>query len=357
MEEENSVAIEEKVEKEDIAFEADQEVEAKEDIKDTKGVKKKAKKKKKHTKKKTEKDAGTVAKEAEGKNDSGPREEEELGIPKEVIFGAIIVIAVLAAVALTFNQAPAAGPQGASPTTTISKVFENPDMAEMEDIVTVDYIGSFENGTVFDTSLGDTAEEAGIKTSVREYKPLMFTLGYGGLIKGFESSIKGMRIGEEKEVTIPPEDAYGFPRGELVRPVPKHQISSATQNVSIERFKQEIGQEPKVGLIFNVPESTDYSLDWPVEILSVDEETVIFQYKPDGAEANITTVFGPARVYGEGDNIVIDINARVGQKIMTLNGPAEVVKVDDENITIDFNHPLTGKTLKFWLKLLDVTKQ
>ena len=42
---------------------------------------------------------------------------------------------------------------------------------------------------------------------------------------------------------------------------------------------------------------------------------------------------------------------------MTLNGPATVRAVNDENITIDFNHPLAGQKLNFWIKLVDLTKQ
>ena len=92
-------------------------------------------------------------------------------------------------------------------------------------------------------------------------------------------------------------------------------------------------------------------------MLSFDEENVVFQYMPEGRRSEINTVFGPAEIYGEGDQIVIEINAKVGQQLITLNGPATVMSVDSENVTIDFNHPLAGKTLKFWIKLVDVTKQ
>jgi FKBP-type peptidyl-prolyl cis-trans isomerase 2 len=31
-----------------------------------------------------------------------------------------------------------------------------------------------------------------------------------------------------------------------------------------------------------------------------------------------------------------------------------IVAVDAETITVDFNHPLAGKTLNFWVKIVDV---
>ena len=63
------------------------------------------------------------------------------------------------------------------------------------DYVKVDYIGELEDGTIFDTSIG------------RE--PLGFTVGAGQMIAGFDSGVVGMAVGEEKTLTLPPEEAYG----------------------------------------------------------------------------------------------------------------------------------------------------
>jgi len=67
--------------------------------------------------------------------------------------------------------------------------------AKNGDIVQVDYTGTLENGTVFDTSVGG--------------EPLEFTLGEGQMIPGFEQAILGMKVGESKTVTIPADEAYG----------------------------------------------------------------------------------------------------------------------------------------------------
>jgi peptidylprolyl isomerase len=72
------------------------------------------------------------------------------------------------------------------------------------DRVKVNYIGKFEDGRVFDSS-----RERG--------QPLEFTVGQGRLIKGFENAVLGMSPGETKTVSIPPEEAYGPRREDLVR--------------------------------------------------------------------------------------------------------------------------------------------
>jgi peptidylprolyl isomerase len=62
--------------------------------------------------------------------------------------------------------------------------------------VSVDYTGKLTDGTVFDSSVGRT--------------PLEFDVGAGQMIKGFDDGVLGMKIGEKKTITIPPEQAYGI---------------------------------------------------------------------------------------------------------------------------------------------------
>jgi len=62
--------------------------------------------------------------------------------------------------------------------------------------VKVEYKGTFpDTGEVFDQSEGRG--------------PLEFEAGAGQMIKGFDAAVIGMKLNEEKTVTIPPEDAYG----------------------------------------------------------------------------------------------------------------------------------------------------
>ena len=77
------------------------------------------------------------------------------------------------------------------------------------DTVRVHYVGKFPGGKVFDTSLEKEAIKAGIFNKSRDYKPLEVKLGAGQVIKGFNDAIVGMKAGEEKTVTLPPEKAYG----------------------------------------------------------------------------------------------------------------------------------------------------
>lgn len=75
------------------------------------------------------------------------------------------------------------------------------------DKVKVHYTGKLDDGTVFDTS--------------KDRRPLEFEVGSGSVIPGFEQGIIGMETGETKTISIPPEEAYGASREELVVDVKK----------------------------------------------------------------------------------------------------------------------------------------
>jgi FKBP-type peptidyl-prolyl cis-trans isomerase 2 len=82
------------------------------------------------------------------------------------------------------------------------------DTAQAGDTVQVDYIGKLQNGTLFDTSIEAEAKNAGLPLRP-SYAPLEFTVGAGQMIAGFDAAVVGMKVGEEKNVTLPPSQAYG----------------------------------------------------------------------------------------------------------------------------------------------------
>ena len=135
------------------------------------------------------------------------------------------------------------------------------------DLIKVEYEGKLENGTVFDASKLHDA-------------PLQFEAGSGQMIKGFDDAVLGMKVGEEKEVTLQPAEAYGQINPSLLKKVPQSQLP--------------LGQKIEKGM-------------------------------------------------------VLDIGLPTGQKI-----PARVVEVTLNDITIDLNHPLAGKVLKFKIKVVAI---
>ena len=81
--------------------------------------------------------------------------------------------------------------------------------AQNGDTVSVHYLGKFPGGKVFDTSMKAEAVKSGLFNPARDYKPLQRVLGTHQVISGDEDALVGMKINETKEITLPPEKAYG----------------------------------------------------------------------------------------------------------------------------------------------------
>jgi peptidylprolyl isomerase len=68
--------------------------------------------------------------------------------------------------------------------------------AKTGNTVKVHYTGTLTNGTKFDSSLDRN-------------EPFSFTLGAGGVIKGWDEGVVGMKVGGKRKLTIPPDMGYG----------------------------------------------------------------------------------------------------------------------------------------------------
>lgn len=135
------------------------------------------------------------------------------------------------------------------------------------DKVSVNYVGTLDNGDIFDSSAG------------RE--PLSFVVGEGLVLKKFEDCVAGMQLGEKRKVSIDAEDAYGEKRPELVVEVPK------------ENFPSDIRLE-------------------------------------------------------------VGIKLQIRQKKSMAITQAEVIRISQNSVTLDANHPLAGKRLHFEIELVGI---
>jgi len=144
---------------------------------------------------------------------------------------------------------------------------QNAEQAQNGDVVEVDYTGTLENGTVFDTSEGRD--------------PLRFTLGEGQMIPGFEQAVLGMKVGESKTVTIPADEAYGPHRDDMVQVIDREELTNIPNpEVGQQLYGSQPGGGTITGTITNVTDTTitvDFNhhlagkdLTFEIELMSIE---------------------------------------------------------------------------------------
>jgi FKBP-type peptidyl-prolyl cis-trans isomerase 2 len=79
--------------------------------------------------------------------------------------------------------------------------------------VKVEYEGTLDDGTIFDTSKHDDHSH-----------PIEFKIGTGVVIPGFENAIKSLKLNEEKIIRLEPKEAYGEINPDLIKAFPKEQM-------------------------------------------------------------------------------------------------------------------------------------
>lgn len=143
---------------------------------------------------------------------------------------------------------------------------------QIGDQVSIEYEGMLEDGEIVERS-SDTG-------------PVEFEVGSNVMPPGFEKALIGMQEGEEKTITMTPEEAFG-PRDE-----------NLLHTVSLSVLGDKIKPEP--GMVLG---------------MTLDKE-------------------------GQPHKV-----------------PALVIAVKGDEVTIDFNHPLAGKTLTYKLTLKSIKDQ
>ncbi len=125
--------------------------------------------------------------------------------------------------------------------------------AKLGDVVSIHCVGRLESGEVFESTEGGP--------------PFQFQVGAPEIIPGLSEAIIGMAEGEEKEVTLPPEKAFGKRDERLVKIVPREALSLDT--------------EPQVGMMLNLVFNTEQGeVTLPATITKLDEENITLDLNP-----------------------------------------------------------------------------
>ena len=126
------------------------------------------------------------------------------------------------------------------------------------DNVSVFYTLTLTNGTVLQSNFGA--------------QPFSFVVGSGQVIQGFNDAVIGMKVGEAKNVTLPPNEAYGNYSSALIVTVPRSDFGNASINVGETVSNKATGQKG----IITVVNSTSATINFNSPLAG---ETLLFEIK------------------------------------------------------------------------------
>ncbi len=242
-----------------------------------------------------------------------------------------------------------------------------PGEAVTGDTVKVDYVGSYANGWVFDTSKYAVAADDDVPKSFEftmkeepEYQPMEFSIGEGKLMQMFETAVIGLAEGERTTVTIPAAEGPGEVPDDKLERHDKVQDIPLRQTMDLSQFEGHYGEEAKAGLVV-----TDPFYGW---------EVMVESYKPHVDEVKVKNLPVQGESYwaygdqdqGSGWNVRV---STVGSQQATLEhrlspSMANNVKgvdmdgesfylhdVDAENIWFKYADEMVGQDLTFTITL------
>ena len=106
------------------------------------------------------------------------------------------------------------------------------------DFIRINYIGRLESGEIFDITDEAAAKKEKVYNDKMKYGPLPVVVGANFLISGLDKAVEDMNVGDIKDITILPEDAFGQRDPKLVK----------TVNASVFRDNK---TSPQQGMIVN----------------------------------------------------------------------------------------------------------
>lgn len=135
----------------------------------------------------------------------------------------------------------------------------NTAVVKTGDSVSVFYVGTLDNGSVFDSNVDKAA--------------LNFTVGEHKVIPGFENAVIGMSKDQVKTVKIPFIEAYGPYRDELVTSVSRELFAGKTP--------------PEIGMYYSMTNPETGSLSY-AKVINVSKDTVTIDQNHMLAGQNLT---------------------------------------------------------------------
>ncbi len=179
--------------------------------------------------------------------------------------------------------------------------------------------------------------------------PIEVMAGNEEVFPGLGDAVVGMAAGEKKQIILPPERAYGPRNPANIAKYPLQNPVPRKFSMPAEEYVKRFGGFPSVGKeVQLLPYVT-------AKVGGIGEKDVTIDVSAKDGE-KITEPFGTVTVSVGKENITIKLDPKIGGPFNPGDRQGVITGSDSENFTVDFNHPLAGKTIVADLEVLSVTR-
>lgn len=258
----------------------------------------------------------------------------------------------------------------------------NPRFAEVKDTVRISYIGYFEDGFVFDTSVSSVGNDnatwpKALSFSWRSsYSDFSFTVGKSNCasgetdcaIVGMSRAVTGLHEGDSVTHLITPDQGYGSKNEALVTSSSLEQTVPVIHVMNVTAFRSKYGSAPQEGLpvidpywgwmaqvhvsgnVVTVQNSPEISGTYPLYVNQTKGGT--WSVTVESIDDSVNNGTGAITVRNEffftqGHKLMVSPSAG-GQFFLTDN--------QDGTFTVDENREVVGVNLVFYITVLQITK-
>ena len=215
------------------------------------------------------------------------------------------------------------------------------------DLVFVNYSISLENGEILITNKQETAYKNKKSKYYQEtayFEPLAVLAGSPDLIPGIQKIVEGMKVGETRKSIIKPEEAFGSIDEKKIKVYSSIRSLSDKMSIPVETYIARYKKKPLKGNLIKI---VPYFL---YEITEVTENEVLLGAVLEKDELLSNDSFGKTVVRRENGYINIRLKPQMGASFQAGKEGGVIISIGKDSFTVDYNHPLAGKSL-----VLDVT--
>jgi FKBP-type peptidyl-prolyl cis-trans isomerase 2 len=223
------------------------------------------------------------------------------------------------------------------------------------DLVTLNYTVTLEDGSLVATTRESAARDQAVKKvswyrDEPAYAAVEAVAGRQEIMPGLGEALVGMKQGEKKRITLTPEQAFGMPDPAKSQQMPCSQTFPRVIRMPADEYVKRFSGFPMVN------KEVELLPYFKSRVTEVTERDVALEYLvSDGASFGDS--FGTVSVAVVGDRITTTLKPQVGAPFPLKDGFGIVSATDGLTFTVDFNHPLAGKSIVLELETVSIAPE